>query len=454
MRCLTTSVLLTTALMLTTGLNNAGAATTAKKTDRVSLPHTLEMKNKKPTFTATKDGSYGSRAGMGWRDAGKTIPMSGGTNTVHGFFTTITVGTANNGAGLSFDTLVDTGSSNTNVPSAAYNSTASPTSKPLPCNSPMCTNCIPTAVGSGDVPSGHQDAGTCMYGQPTCIVDQCSFGISYGGSSGYTEGVTAQDKACLGDVCADDVYLGELASQGTPMTHGILGLAFPHNSCTPNCQPTILDMFVAKGTLKPEENMFGMCLTPQNGGFIDLGALNSTRYTNGTMQYTKVVKEHWYNVEVKAMKVNGTALDVPSFVYNLVNDGIGAFADSGTTVVLVSPVAMTALQGVMATTFGSLPSVSTIFADGQCASLTSAQVAMYPEMSFVLAGMDGQPDFEVKMNGQQYLMDQGMGSRCLGIAGVPSIGAILGDVIMQNYYINFDRHGGRLGFAPLTPGSC
>lgn len=38
---------------------------------------------------------------------------------------------------------------------------------------------------------------------------------------------------------------------------------------------------------------------------------------------------------------------------------------------------------------------------------------------------------------------------CLGVAAVPSVGAVLGDVFMENFYIAFDRENNRLGIAPV-----
>jgi hypothetical protein len=208
---------------------------------------------------------------------------------------------------------------------------------------------------------------------------------------------------------------------------------------------------VASGAIAKERDFFGMCLS-ENGGYLDFGELNSTRFAPGTMQFTKIVSEGFYSIEIKDIAIDGISIGVPRLFYRIHNDVLGSFVDSGTTVVLVGPFAFQQIQGIMTTNFASLPNVDTLFNAGQCANFSSnmSAIAAYPTFSFLIAGLNGLPDFNVTMNGFNYLMASGQGMYCLGIAGVPSIGVILGDVIMANYYISFDRFNGRLGFAPVT----
>jgi hypothetical protein len=395
---------------------------------------------------------------------GSVIPMNGGVLTIGAYYLNITVGT---GAGQqTFNVIVDTGSSNTAVPSvpcpacqapAVYNRSSSPTARPLPCDDPMCLNCLPTAVGSTAVPEGGTNA-TCVFGEPICRgeTDHCGFAVSYGGSSSGTAGAITRDLACFTgtNLCAD-IYLDEQQEEfpvGTQPT-GILGLAFPANSCCPTCQPTFLDSLVAQGNLAPSENLFGMCLNPASGGQIDIGQLDDSKYNPSEMQYTPVVLERWYNINVKDMKVAGVSIGCPAYLYGVVNDGIGAFPDSGTGTVLIAPLAFSYLQTVMIAKYQNLTGVKQLLA-GQCVNLTQQQVRSYPPMSFTIAGASPHnADFDLHMTSADYLMPTGVGNLfCFGIAGVPSIGVILGDIIMANYYIAFDRANSRVGFAPIL--SC
>jgi hypothetical protein len=439
-----------------------------------SLPHcahALGTTNGKPIHLIPRPIEYrhsanphAERAAMGWKDAGRTIPMNGGLYTVGGYFMNVTVGT---GAGqITFNAIVDTGSSNTAIPSigcarcqaaALYNSSASPTSRKLYCVSEMCQNCKPTEVSSDAVPRDSANA-TCLYGPPVCVGDQCAFAISYGGTSSGLMGTTVTDYACLGDsLCAHSVYINEITNEfptGTQPT-GIIGFAFPHNACNPTCTPTILDSFAARGTIPKDQNGFGMCTSKRTGGKMDVGYLNETRYAKGSMKYTRVVTKWWYNIVVKDFLINGQSIGVPQYMYGIVNDGIGAFVDSGTSIVIVSPYAFQKIQALMLTNYANLTGATALFGpQSQCVTLSNAQRAAYPVMEFVLEGMsrDGSDDFTVGMDGTNYLTPAPSGqpeTYCLGIAGVASIGAILGDVIMTNYYIAFDRSGSRLGFAPI-----
>jgi hypothetical protein len=191
-----------------------------------------------------------------------------------------------------------------------------------------------------------------------------------------------------------------------------------------------------------------MCLTPSDGGVLDLGQLNSSRYY-GELLYTDIVHEGWYNIAVRDIFVGAQSLGVPEFLYLTTVDSIGAFVDSGTSVILLAPYAFTVFQQIMVGL--ALPQVNTLFSGSTCANLTAADVALYPDVAFTIKGSAGQADFNLSLPSANYLMPVN-GLVCMGVAGVPSIGVILGDLIMENYYIAFDRVNSRLGFAPIK--SC
>ena len=399
-----------------------------------------------------------------WKEASRAMPMNGGVLTLGAYFVNITVGT---GSGArNFNALVDTGSSNTAVPSIGcttcgpqpqpgYNASASPTSSSLRCNDDFCQNCRSTSVGSSALPSDFNRS-SCLYQPKMCSTEgQCGYGISYGGSSSAISGVISSDTICLdGSLCAP-TFVYEITGQypAGNLNTGILGLAFPANACNPTCQPTFMDDLITAKQLEPQQNLFGMCLTASNGGTLDMGFVDAAKYT-GTIQYTAVVKKHWFNINVKDILLGSQSIGVPSFLYNIRNDAIGAFVDSGTAQVLVSPYAFQVIQSIfLSKNYSSLPGVKDLFSGNNCANLTPAQVAQYPSMDFVIEGMDGASDFSVSMTGSNYLMYSGQGSAyCLGIQGVPSVALILGDILMENYYIVFDRVGARMGFAPVK--SC
>lgn len=164
----------------------------------------------------------GPREGpLSWRQAGSSIPMNGGVLMLGAYFLELTVGTGD--GQRTFDVLVDTGSSNTAVPSvgctscnaslsALYNASASPSSSPLECSADMCQNCAPVAVGTDVVPPG-ANLSTCLYGGPTCTGGQCGFGISYGGSGTAISGTIVQDTACFPGGLCSSIYVDQITNE-------------------------------------------------------------------------------------------------------------------------------------------------------------------------------------------------------------------------------------------------
>ena len=71
------------------------------------------------------------------------------------------------------------------------------------------------------------------------------------------------------------------------------------NSCNPTCTPVITDEITAQNSLP---NYFGMCLTPSTGGVIDLGFIDSKKYT-GNIVYTSIEMERWYNVHLQDIQI-------------------------------------------------------------------------------------------------------------------------------------------------------
>ena len=409
-----------------------------------------------------------------WLQAGTTpLPMNGGLLTTGGYTIKLAIGLKSTTGPAqpvaTFDAIVDTGSSNTAVPAVGcgncqspaglYNRSASALFRRLACTDDMCKNPTPTAVGSTAVPPAAARPPYALPWKAQCVAGgDCGFAISYGGGASGAAGAIGQDRACLvsstTELCASAAFVGAITNEfpaGTLNT-GIVGFAFPANSCTPSCQPTLLDAMVAEGTLRPEQNVLGMCLTASSGGRLDLGGVNASRAT-GPIEWAPIVSQRWYNIELLRILVNGAPLDTPIFLTNIQNDQIGTFPDSGTTVVLMNTYAFGVLTAKLQSM--QLPHIADFLGGNGCAhpSWAIEVQAAYPTISFELAGYSGR-NVTVSMNGRQYLMAVGGGQLCFGIAGVPSLGLILGDVILQNYYTVYDRQGGKVGFAPLAANGC
>eukprot|EP00026_Physarum_polycephalum_P009272 Phypoly_transcript_09388.p1 GENE.Phypoly_transcript_09388~~Phypoly_transcript_09388.p1 ORF type:complete len:434 (+),score=43.22 Phypoly_transcript_09388:94-1395(+) len=382
--------------------------------------------------------------------AGTTIPMGGGVITLGAYYANITIGTPPQ----PFSLLVDTGSSNLVVPakgcstcgSSFFNPTLSSSYQATSCQSKECLICNP---------NGGIDE--CVFGKPYCLAgtSNCAFGISYGGGSSLLQGFWATDKVCLGSLCTTATF-GMGTAEYPPSSFssgemdGILGLASPFNACNPTCVTTLLDSYVEEHLVS---NFYSMCLTGSNGGIIDLGEIVASRYT-GTIQYAPIEVERWFNIILHDILVGKTTLGLPPFSYATTNDVIGTFVDSGTSIILFSPLIFGQLQNVFQTLNCHLPGVCgniSLFT-GECYPQKQIQPLLesYPDLVFVVQG-EGSANLTLSVPASSYLLlveDQ----YCLGLQAVPGVGVVLGDLFMENYYIVFDRENLRLGFAPIA--SC
>jgi len=426
----------------------------------------MAVKRHKPQFRSGEDDEMEglaasvrpSSSGRGRYRATQTIPMGGDYLTTGAYYCDVEIGSPSK----TFSVLVDTGSSNLAVPSSActncgsnpgtvtYDPSDSSSSDIPACTSTFCQTCIP--AGS--------DATECSFGEPECDASKsggCPFGITYGGGSSALGGEYATDKVCLGSACADGAAVGQIldevyfeSTQGPFL--GILGLASSANACNPSCVPTLLDSLVeAEAT----ENEFGMCFTTE-GGVIDLGFANASRY-EGELSYVPIVRPTWYELPLIDVLVGTTSVGAPEFLFTATNDVIGSFIDSGTSVLLFGPAIASAIQNIFQTVYADLPGMSTNvdnFWNGNCFnnSVIEPKIDEYPDLVYVFSGEDG-VDVTIPVAADAYLMlvDE---MRCLGIAGVPSLGAIMGDIFLQSVYAHYDRENERVGFAPAKAAEC
>lgn len=383
--------------------------------------------------------------------AGNVVPMNGGYLTLGAYFADIEVGVP----AQTLSVLVDTGSSNTAVPVAActscgagpfYAMSRSRTAKPIACDSVICQTCIPEG----------EKTDRCVFGAPFCANDGlCGYGITYGGGSSGLYGSYVTEQVCLGSQCGNtslgmirDQYLFQTNFNSSSTFYGILGLAYPFNACNPSCTTPIYED-ISKQLAVP--NIVGMCLTGTQGGVMDLGFVDDSKYS-GSLQWVPVVTKRWYNIELKDIRVGSQSLGMRNFMYVTTNDVIGAFVDSGTSVILTGPAAFTMIQNIFLTSYSHLPGVTSLFPPTSACvpkGKIDPVIDQFPQLSWVIGAGLGKPDVILHTSPRQYLMDTG-DNYCLGIAGTPSIGVVLGDVFMESYYIVFDRVNDRLGFAPVA----
>jgi len=351
---------------------------------------------------------------------------------------------------------VDTGSSNTAVPVPActlcgkgpfFDPKSSVTATNVACASPTCQSCVPEG----------SNCTQCVFGQPYCAKENgfCGYGITYGGGSSGLYGSLITDQVCSGGLCGKVVFGGILNQfffesnyDSNSTFYGILGLAYPFNACNPSCTIPIFED-ISRQISVP--NLFGMCLTPSSGGILDLGFIDASKYT-GVMSYVPITDHRWYNIGLRDIFVGPFSLGLRQFMYITTNDVIGAFVDSGTSIILLSPAAYSALQTIFETNYSYLPGIggNHTLLNGGCisASAMGNNIPNFPPLRFVIDGFNSQ-SVVLSTSPQSYLMPSGVNNSeyCFGIQSVPGIGVVLGDVFMQEYYIVFDRVKNQLGFA-------
>jgi len=388
--------------------------------------------------------------------SGSMVPMNGSYLTIGSYYSSISIGSP----GQTFTVLIDTGSSNLAVPIKGcatcgdqnipkFDPSQSSTFSVLGCNDARCMKCSPRSY--------FNNVTKCAFQQPFCSIEpsgSCGFGITYGGGSSGISGFVGYDQVCFGGYCLKDhnvVYITEETpanSFSTEPIDGIIGFAWEMNACNPTCTTMIYDDIARQENLP---NIISMCLTANNGGVLDLGLIDPAKYS-GSIVYSPVTQERWWNIHVLDIYVGNTSVGVPSFFYWTTNDVIGGFVDSGTSVFLVAPAMFQSIQNIFQTQYSNLPGVANVLFNGGCVSEADMgnQLHNFPTVYVIIPDEQGVAH-SLPMPPESYLMNMNQ-AYCNGIVGNVGTGIIMGDVFMQNYYIVFDKENSRLGFAPLT--SC
>jgi cathepsin D len=195
------------------------------------------------------------------------------------------------------------------------------------------------------------------------------------------------------------------------------------------------------------ENVFSICLNSHNGGIITLGGSDPSLYT-APFQYSPLVAGQGYETPLEKVVVGNSTASEPI--------NINIIIDSGTNVLLLPNKAYQNVKdqftGLLCPST-TLPGVcgSTSLFTGECYQYTPAQIAQFPSVSLNLKGAT------LTITGADYLINNSttsttycFGITNTGIGGLP----IIGDVVMQAYYTQFDVANNRLGWAPVNAANC
>jgi len=369
--------------------------------------------------------------------AGPSVfPLQGNINQYAEFFINISIGTPPQ----ILRVQVDTGS--TDLVVFATGCSECPTA-------PNVTYFNPQKSKTNDPIDCQDDSYDCDVNN--CWQDQwCPLEIEYGGG-GSINGYAANDIITLGPLSVKYASFGLIQEIDGPFENlGIDGCwGFAYEDLSSWGDGPVMDHFAEELKLY---DSFSLCLTNENP-VMEIG----TDYQgNDAYDWTKVSGDDWYSVEMEDLFVNGQSVGVSKFDLN----SQGVIADSGTTLFIVSKKVMDAVQTHLVSLCSStnnLPGVcnstatETLF-NGYCFPMNQSQINMFPNISTSLKDMKSQ----IVIPPQAYLWEGAgiEGVFCFGLQYVPdtdgSLPLILGDIVLSNYHVVFDRKENMLGWADLS----
>jgi len=276
--------------------------------------------------------------------------------------------------------------------------------------------------------------------------DYCPLDIQYGGG-GEVQGYAALDTFAIGNLTTRVSFgiIEELS--GAFENSGIDGCwGFAYDQLSSWGDGAVIDHLAFN--LKMYDS-FSLCLRPDNA-IMDIGV---NYQTDTSFQWTKIVSQDWFSIEAADFSVNGTSLGLS---HGTLNDN-GVIVDSGTTLVILPEKVMAAVTAKLTALCAKNPELPGVcnftkgqsLFDGYCYPMTTEQVDLFPSVSITLEGTS-----QLVMEPQAYLW-QGTGTAgvyCLGFQTIKGqdLPLILGDILLQNYHVVFDKEKSKVGFGPLS----
>ena len=187
------------------------------------------------------------------------------------------------------------------------------------------------------------------------------------------------------------------------------------------------------------------------GGTMTLGGSNESLYV-GPMLYTPITKEGYYEVIITDVRVNGSSVDLDCKEYNFDK----TIVDSGTTNLrfpnkvydrVVDRIKRHAVSY-------NLVAMDDFWSGGKmfCWPIGEMPWNAFPPLTLDLA-VSRNSSFRLVVSPRQYLREVSKESTqesldCFKFAIAPSVsGTVLGAVVMEGYYVVFDRENQKIGFA-------
>lgn len=236
---------------------------------------------------------------------------------------------------------------------------------------------------------------------------------------------------------------------------GILGLAYPMLA-QPESSVEPFFNSVVKQLEIPDVFTLQMCgagLSASTsaeplGGSLIMGGLEPSLY-RGSVWYTPIIEEWYYQVEVLKLEVGDQNLDLDCREYNMDK----AIVDSGTTLLRL-PVNVFNAVVVAITRSSLIQDFSIGFWDGTklaCWMKGETPWRFFPKLSIYLRATNTSQSFRITILPQLYIqpvtdVDGTLDCFRFGVSSSAN-GLVIGATVMEGFYVVFDRAHGRLGFA-------
>lgn len=236
---------------------------------------------------------------------------------------------------------------------------------------------------------------------------------------------------------------------------GILGLAYPMLARPDSSVEPFFNSLVQQLGI-PDIFSLQMCgaglsagsTAETAGGSLIMGGVEPTLY-RGSVWYTPIVEEWYYQVEVLKLEVGNQNLDLDCREYNMDK----AIVDSGTTLLRLPVNVFNGL--VEAITRSSLiQEFSSGFWDGTklaCWMKGQTPWQFFPKLSLYLRATNTSQSFRITILPQLYIqqitgVDGTLDCFRFGVSSSVN-GLVIGATVMEGFYVVFDRAQRRLGFA-------
>ncbi|XP_066512344.1 beta-secretase 2-like [Hoplias malabaricus] len=340
-----------------------------------------------------------------------------------GYYMEMVIGTP----GQKLNILVDTGSSNFAVAAAPH---------------PYITTFFNTALSSTYRTGGRPVLVRYIQGNWEGQLGSDLISIPQGLNSSITVNIAAI-------LASDGFFLPGINWQG------ILGLAYP-SLARPD--PSVEPFFnsLVQQTSIPDVFSLQMCgagvsisaVSSPAGGSLILGGIEPTLY-RGSMWYTPVLQEWYYQVEVLKLEVADHSLNLDCREYNTDK----AIVDSGTTLLRLPTKVFDAVVEAIAQ-MSLIQDFSSGFFTGTklvCWVKGESPWSFFPKLSIYLRATNTSQSFRLTVLPQLYIqpvtdVDGTLNCFRFGISSSTN-DLVIGATVMEGFYVAFDRANKRVGFA-------